>query len=129
MATAERHHAISDQFLRHAEDEFAKGDLLQASEKAWGAFAHCVNAIARERGWRSGSHQGLVRNARNLIKREPDHAERRHRLIRSVESLHANFYNDNEDAAAVREGIEDARELVETLPRLASLPDPDEAER
>lgn len=38
MAAAEQHREISSQFLEHAEDEFRKGDLLQASEKAWARF-------------------------------------------------------------------------------------------
>ena len=48
MATAEQHRKISTQFLEHAEDELRKGDLLQASEKAWGAVSHYVNSIARQ---------------------------------------------------------------------------------
>ena len=46
--TPERHHDISAMFMEHAEDQFRQGDLLQASEKAWGAVAHCISAIARE---------------------------------------------------------------------------------
>ncbi len=38
MATVEQHRDISTQFLDQAEQEFNKGDLLQASEKAWGPF-------------------------------------------------------------------------------------------
>ena len=38
MASADQHRAISTQFLDQAEQEFSKGDLLQASEKAWGPF-------------------------------------------------------------------------------------------
>ena len=49
VATAEQHREISTQFLEHAEDELRKGDLLQASEKAWGAVSHYVNSIARQR--------------------------------------------------------------------------------
>ena len=47
VVTAEQHREISAQFLDHAEDEFRKGDLLQASEKAWGAVSHHVNSVAR----------------------------------------------------------------------------------
>ena len=115
MVTAEQHREISTQFLDHAEDEFRKGQLLQASEKAWGAVSHYVNYIARQRGWPLGSHRRLIDNANNLISRDPANAEHRRRLLRSVEALHANFYNAFLDEESVREGVQDARELIRAL--------------
>ena len=115
MVTAQQHREISAQFLDHAEDEFRKGDLLQASEKAWGAVSHYVNSIARQRNWPLGSHGRLIQNANTLISRDPDNAEHRRRLLRSVEALHANFYNAFLDEDSVREGIQDARELIGAL--------------
>ncbi len=120
MVTAEQHREISAQFLDHAEDEFRKGDLLQASEKAWGAVSHYVNSIARQRNWPLGSHRRLIENANTLISRDPVNAEHRRRLIRSVEALHANFYNAFLDEESVREGIQDARELITSLEYLNS---------
>ena len=115
MATAEQHREISAQFLDHAEDEFRKGDLLQASEKAWGAVSHYVNSVARQRGWPLGSHKHLIENGNKLISRDPAHANHRRRLLRSVGALHANFYQAFLDEDSVRDGIEDARELIRTL--------------
>ncbi len=120
MVTADQHREISAQFLDHAEDEFRKGQLLQASEKAWGAVSHCVNSIARQRNWPLGSHRRLIENANTLISRDPVNAEHRRRLIRSVEALHANFYNAFLDEESVREGIADARELITSLEDLNS---------
>ena len=115
LVTAEHHREISAQFLDHAEDEFRRGDLLQASEKAWGAVSHYVNSVARQRGWPLGSHRRLIENANELISRDPVHAGHRRRLLRSVEALHANFYQAFLDEDSVREGIEDAKELISTL--------------
>lgn len=115
MVTAQQHREISAQFLDHAEDEFRKGDLLQASEKAWGAVSHYVNSIARQRNWPLGSHGRLIQNANTLFSRDPANAEHRRRLLRSVEALHANFYNAFLDEDSVREGIQDARELIRSL--------------
>ena len=112
MVTAEQHREISAQFLDHAEDEFRKGELLQASEKAWGAVSHYVNSVARQRGWPLGTNGRLIQNANTLISRDPATAEHRRRLLRSVEALHANFYNAFLDEDSVREGIQDARELI-----------------
>ena len=53
MATAEQHTEISDEFLERAQEELRMGDLLQASEKAWGAVAHCVKSVASEVGCRT----------------------------------------------------------------------------
>ena len=115
MATVEQHRAISTQFLDHAEDEFRKGDLLQASEKAWGAVSHYVNSVARQRGWPLGSHRQLIQNVNELINQDPNNASERRRLLRSIEALHANFYQAFLDEDSVREGIEDAKELINAV--------------
>ena len=122
MVSAERHREISDQFLNHAEDEFRKGDLLQASEKAWGAVSHYVNSVARERGWPLGSHRRLIENASRLFDKVPNGARYRRRLLRSIEALHANFYQEFLDEASVRDGIDDAKELIATLRELNKHP-------
>ena len=46
MATTEFHIATSRRLLEQAEREYRAGDVLQASEKGWGAAAHAVKAIA-----------------------------------------------------------------------------------
>ncbi len=122
MTTSERHRDISALFLEHAEDEFRKGNLLQASEKAWGAVAHCMNSIAHDLAWEVGTHKRLVENVRTLIDRDPPQAAHRRLLFRSVESLHANFYQEFMDQDSVGEGIENARELIQAFTHLARLP-------
>ena len=52
----EPHWAHSERLMQHAFDELAKGDRIQASEKAWGAMAHTLKAIADERGLTYGQH-------------------------------------------------------------------------
>ena len=118
VATTEEHREISAQFLSHAEDELRKGDLLQASEKAWGAVSHYVNSIARQRGWPLGSHRRLIDNANRLINTDTRHASHMRRLLRSIEALHANFYQAFLDEDSVRDGIGDAKELIGSLEAL-----------
>ena len=113
MATAERHRELSARLLDQAEEELRKGDLLQASEKAWGAVVHCVNSIARERGWPVGSHRNVNENALRLI-RGPAYSEHRRRLT-TLNALHANFYEDYLADEMVQDGVADARELVRVL--------------
>ena len=116
MATAQRHEELSDQFLEQAEIEYMNGDVLQASEKAWGAVAHCINAIARDRGWKVGSHRALIENAERLIRSDSANAEQASlQRLRSVNALHANFYEDWLPPGVVEGGIADAKELVLTL--------------
>ena len=125
MATSEEHEEISAQFLDQAEEEFRKGDLLQASEKAWGAFSHYVNSVARRNHWPLGSHRALIENATRMIDRDSAHREDRRRLVRSLEGLHANFYQAFLDEESVRGGIEDAKELIRALSDLEASPPSD----
>ena len=46
-----RNMEISHNFLRQAREELAKEDLLQASNKAWGAAAYVIKAVAEKRRW------------------------------------------------------------------------------
>ena len=80
-------------FLLHAEEGFQKNDMLQASEKAWGAVAHYAKAVARELGWPNRSHEGLKFNIRVLVAYTSNPSYYR-RLFIVVEGLHSNFYED-----------------------------------
>lgn len=50
---------IHEELLKHSDEEYVKGDLVQASEKLWGgAVAALLNAIAEARGgWEHYSHR------------------------------------------------------------------------
>ena len=56
-APIESHAVHSDRLIADAEEELAKGDRLQASEKAWGAVAHRLKVIAAQRGWEYTTHR------------------------------------------------------------------------
>ena len=115
MATVERHREISAQFLEHAEDELRRGDLLQASEKAWGAVAHYVNSEARERGWPLGSHRDVNSNATKLILSDDSAKEDLLKELSVVNILHANFYQEFYERWMVETGIVSARTLLDAL--------------
>ena len=115
MATVAQHQEISERFLSHAEEEFKKGDLLQASEKAWGAVAHYVKSVAKEQeDWDAESHVGVNRSARKLVE-ETDEPKVNMSRLGVANSLHANFYEDFYDEVMVRSGIEDARDLIAAM--------------
>ena len=125
-ATPERHRAISAMFMEHAEDQFRQGDLLQASEKAWGGVAHYINGIALENGWPAGNHKALGDCAKRLIARDPAQADLRLGQWASVQLLHANFYQELSSEDDVRRGIDNANALISAFRDLADRPDPSE---
>jgi hypothetical protein len=91
--TANRHTELSRRLIQQANYELdAKGDRVQASEKASGAVAQAVKAIAEDRQWRHGSHH-LRREVAALIAAEferPDLVT----LGQSADRLHENFFED-----------------------------------
>lgn len=114
MTTAERHYEISDRFLEQAYVEFEGGDLLQASEKAWGALAHYVNAVAKTRDWPHSTHRDLNLNASRLIQGTDDASVHRQQLM-VVNALHANFYQDFLDEDSVLDGLNATGSLLTAL--------------
>ena len=118
MATAERHAEISEIFLDHAEDLFRAGDSLQASEKAWGAVAHCLKSIARRRNWPSGSHQALS-VIKDRLAGESDDPVRIVILYKNAEWLHKNFYKEWLEDDAVERCLGYVRELTALLQEIA----------
>ena len=54
--TSQQYRQASERFLAQARQEFADGDLAQASEKGWGATAQMLKAIAQQRGWQHHRH-------------------------------------------------------------------------
>lgn len=114
MTLAAEHIVISNRFLQHAEEQFQLGDMPQASEKAWGAVAHCLKSIAKRRSWRNRSHRDLSRIVIRLANesRDPDRIKI---LFHSANSLHSNFYEDWLEDELAEDGIEHCRELIDTL--------------
>ena len=114
MATTERHLEISEQFLEHAEVEFAKGDLLQASEKAWGAVAHYIKAVAQAQGWEHNSHYLLWRNANRLLPLTDDPELNRLRKA-LIDQLHVNFYEEKFPSEDIRRSIDNANLVIDAF--------------
>ena len=110
----EDHAVHSERLIRHAWEQLEQGDRLQASEKAWGATAHALKAIAARRGWRNRARAHNEAIAVHLAKLGGD--ERIFPLYQAAEMLHRNCYEDWKGEAALRMGLESVAEL---LPRLA----------
>ena len=87
---AEEYRETSRRLIRQSDDEFEKGDLIQASEKAWGAASQYLKSMAALCGIQHTSHWELRLVANHIVN------ETRQLRIRELfavgESLHANFY-------------------------------------
>ena len=117
---AAKYVALSRRFIRQAQEELDEGDRLQASEKAWGAAAHAVKAVAEQRGWRHDSHARLF-DVVSRIANAMDDPELRD-LFHMANSLHQNFYEDWQTDDFVQRGIERVHVLVGKMERYAATP-------
>ena len=117
MTTREAYHSgVATEFLGKARDYLAAGDLLQASEKGWGAAAQTIKAIAEARGWAHRSHRDLYR-AVDLAAAESSDAELQD-LFHSANALQQNFYEGRMTESGVERGLARVEEFAGRLERL-----------
>ena len=117
---AERHAEYSLRLIKQANYELVeKGDRIQASDKAAGAVAHAVKAIAGDRQWRHGSHN-LRREIMDLIAAEFNRPELGH-LQAVADRLHDNFYEDLFQDWQLKERLDTVTGLLESLMELRNL--------
>ena len=119
MVTTQEHIAITLSMLEHAEEFLRAGDLVQASEKGWGAAAHYLKAVAKQRGWQNGSHRDFFtikdRLGKDRLADETINPARFDELFGIVRGLHSNFYEPLYSDRDVATGIAAANEFVDTL--------------
>ena len=112
----ERYEEISRHLLEQAQEELDKGDILQASDKVWGATAHAVKAVCQRMGWNHHAHNHL-RAAASYISSEFGRDDLR-LAFGYLESLHTNYYEHQWELADVRTGIDNAAFFISELPML-----------
>ncbi len=107
----------SRDFLAKARTYLAEGDLLQASEKGWGAAAQMVKCIAESRGWPHEGHRELWRAVNRLAHETGDRE-----ILTSfglAGFLHTNFYEGWLTHEAVESHLSKVEELLGKLEGLA----------
>ncbi len=89
------HIQTAQQFLCDADREYEAGDILQASEKLWGAASHVVIAEMKSRGIESRTHRSLVEGVEMLAEefQTPALAD----WFVAAQRLHSNFHNGDLD--------------------------------
>lgn len=97
-------------YLAQAREEFAREDLMQASEKVWGAAAQLVKAAAADRGWTHGRHATLYQVVRRLVEETGVDALRLEFAVAG--ELHANFYEGFLAPAIVEDYLQDVTRFV-----------------
>jgi hypothetical protein len=109
----QEYNAASRQFLNKAYEELAQGDVVQASEKGWGAAAQMVKDIAEQRDWTHTSHPALRQIVSRLVEETGD--DRLSTLFRVADSLHINFYENWDTPIMVELGLKDVQQLLDKL--------------
>ncbi len=118
MTSIGRYNQASRDLLKKAEDALAQGDLVQASEKGWGAAAQIVKAVADARRWRHNGHRELFDVVRRLADETSD--QDIWDLFHLANSLHSNFYENWLPKEGVARGLVQIREFVDKLEPLAA---------
>ncbi|MDI6884775.1 MAG: PaREP1 family protein [archaeon] len=110
---AEHYQALSEKYLRDAKEVLNKGDLVQASEKLWGATALAVKMVAAKRGLKLEKHGALWQFIDRLSRETGD--EELITLFGEANALHRNFYEDEMTQKAVEVIGKNTEKLIEKL--------------
>ena len=127
MATPEelssRYLEMSRYLIQKAQQELDHGDdLMQASEKAWGAVAHSLKSIAALRGW-NHHHHLLLEDLAAVLQWQTNSAHILDRLA-SAQILHTNFYENRLEQDILQHHVDRCRELRDELERVRTIPPP-----
>jgi hypothetical protein len=113
----EHYQALSDKYSEEAKEFLKEADLVQASEKFWGATALTIKMLAAKRGLKLEEHGSLWAfiNILAMETRDRDII----RLFHVANGLHKNFYENEMPKEAVEVSAEDIEKLIEKLRRIS----------
>ena len=102
--------------MEQANEELARDDLRQASEKGWGAASQIVKAVAEERGWEHRGHWYLHNVVSRLAELNGDREFMT--LFSGANHLHTNFYEGWLDRSTVTHCLEQVTRFIEKVEAL-----------
>jgi hypothetical protein len=111
-----RYKRLNGKFLKDAEELLEKGDVVQASEKFWGAAAEMVKAYASAKRIKTRTHNDLWQVVIDLNREHPSLG-----LLRDFNQavyLHSNFYEDELRPEAVRVAGEAVKQFMKNIDQL-----------
>ena len=109
----EHYRLLSEKYLAEAREFWGKGDLVQTSEKLWGAASLAVKMAAAKRGLKLEKHGSLWGFVSEISKESGDKG-----IIRAfhvANALHRNFYENEMTREAVEVALEDIEKLIAKL--------------
>ena len=118
MQQTQTYHERSRHYLGQAREEFRQGDLLQASEKGWGAAAQIIKALADERGINHRHHSSLQVVVDTIMQETGDTDF--NVLFESANGLHRNFYEGRMARATVELHLHRVGQFVDKVEKLLS---------
>ena len=119
-AGIEDHTQMSYRLLDQARQELALDDRIQASEKAWGAAAHALKAIAVQRGWQHYSHAHV-----NAIGEQLGREFGRDHFLAHIaiaNGMHRNFYENDAGRITIGHAIDGFEGFIVELEELLNSP-------
>ena len=109
--------ALSEKYLAEAKEFLGKGDLVQTSEKLWGATALAVKMVAAKKGLKLERHGSLWDFVDKLSEERED--EDILNLFHSANSLHRNFYENQMTERAIEIASRNIERLITKLKDLS----------
>jgi len=112
----EHYQVLSQKYLAEAKDFLDKANLVQASEKLWGATSLTIKAVAAKRGLRLEKHGSLWDFINKLSQESED--KNIIRFFHTANSLHRNFYENQMNREVIMVAKEDIELLIDTLGKI-----------
>ena len=109
----EKHTRLAEKLMDEAGREIADGDLVQGSEKLWGAASQALKAYCASHRMPHGKYAQRRHAALELADQREDEAIRL--AFKLAESCHANFYNDWMEQEDLDSHLPDIRAFVEKV--------------
>ena len=109
----EHYSALSEKYLKEADEFLSKEDLVQSSEKLWGAAALAVKTVAAKRGLKLEKHGSLWDFVDKLAVERSD--EDLLGSFHDANSLHRNFYEHQMTRRAVEVAGKEVKKLIQKL--------------
>ena len=117
-----RNLVVSHNFLVQAREELAKEDLLQAANKAWGAVAYAIKAVAEKRRWFNDADWRL-QEAASVITAEQGDNEILLGFL-GARQAHYHFYHHEHHAHTYRQIIDATAVMVTKVDALLASDEP-----
>ena len=109
----EKHTRLAEKLMRDASREIAAGELVQGSEKLWGAASQALKAYCASHRMPHGKYAQRRHAALELADERGDDSIRL--AFKLAESCHVNFYNDWMEQEDLDSHVADIRTFVDKI--------------